>query len=42
MSAPGRPKRELGPLGGVGGRAMSAPGRPKRELGPLWGVGVVQ
>ena len=44
MSAPGRPKRELLPLGGQrGGEAasvgavMSAPGRPKRELLPLGG-----
>ncbi len=36
MSAPGRPKRELLPLGGKArsakGAPMSAPGRPKREL----------
>ena len=42
MSAPGRPKRELLPLGGKGaqrqgGSPMSAPGRPKRELLPLGG-----
>jgi hypothetical protein len=36
MSAPGRPKRELLPLGGKArsakGAVMSTPGRPKREL----------
>jgi len=37
MSAPGRPKRELRPLGGCGGRKVGAPGRPKRELLPLGG-----
>jgi len=41
MSALGRPKRELLPLGGKArsakGALMSAPGRPKRELLPLGG-----
>ena len=41
MSAPGRPKRELLPLGGTArsakGAPMSAPGRPKREGLPLGG-----
>jgi len=42
MSAPGRPKRELHPLGGseaaeprAWGDHTSALGRPKRELHPL-------
>ncbi len=41
MSAPGRPKRELLPLGDGAqrqGGSMSAPGRPKRELLPLGGT----
>jgi hypothetical protein len=43
MSAPGRPKRELLPLGGTarsakGAVKMSTPGRPKRELLPLGGA----
>ena len=41
MSAPGRPKRELLPLGGTArsakGAPLSAPGRPKRELLPRGG-----
>ena len=41
MSAPGRPKRELLPLGGKArsakGAHQFAPGRPKRELLPLGG-----
>jgi len=45
MSAPGRPKRELVPLGGQrsggsrkrGGPSNSAPGRPKREWVALGG-----
>jgi hypothetical protein len=41
MSAQGRPKRELLPLGGKArsakGAPMSAQGRPKRELLPLGG-----
>jgi hypothetical protein len=41
MSAPGRPKRELLPLGGKArsakGAPISAAGRPKRELLPLGG-----
>ena len=41
MSAPGRPKRELVPLGGrarsAKGAHIRAPGRPKRELVPLGG-----
>ena len=42
MSAPGRPKREMLPLGGKarsakGAHQMSAPGRPKREMLPLGG-----
>jgi len=42
MSAPGRPKRELLPLGGTAhsakGVVTRAPGRPKRELLPLRGT----
>src|SRR6266536_4503039 len=42
MSAPGRPKRELLPLGGTArsakGEPLIAPGRPKRELLPLGGT----
>jgi len=42
MSAPGRPKRELVPLGGKArsakGAHIGAPGRPKRELVPLGGM----
>ena len=42
MSASGRPKRELLPLGGKArsakGADSSAPGRPKRELLPLGGT----
>ena len=42
MSAPGRPKRELLPLGGTArsakGAPIRAPGRPKRELLPLGGT----
>jgi hypothetical protein len=41
MSAPGRPKRELLPLGGTArsakGAQSSALGRPKREWAPLGG-----
>ena len=37
MSAPGRPKRELRPLGGCGG-SEGAPGRPKRDSLPLEGT----
>ena len=42
MSAPGRPKREMLPLGGKarsakGAYQLSAPGRPKREMLPLGG-----
>jgi len=42
MSAPGRPKRELLPLGGTArsaqGVVICAPGRPKRALLPLGGT----
>ena len=43
MSAPGRPKREQVPLGGMARSAKgvhqpSAPGRPKREQVPLGGT----
>jgi len=42
MSAPGRPKRELLPLGGTArsakGVVIRAPGRPKRESVSLGGT----